>query len=336
MNFKDLVKLLTEADGDPFKYVARGPVGFRKDTGISTPEKFVPQNRGPGDKGKYIAADLHRIIRAALLVTASDPEAGIELRRVFEEFGKVYFNYKNNLDELKSVEDRISKLKNPDSDFGIELKQRLKQYIELTSQSKEKVEEATPDVIAAVQDLVKEGSLNFVNKLKSQKSQVFKSLDKLEAEVEGEDEKAAIKFLSDIYRGKSEFEPLTKFVEVEQAEDKNAAVRMLTIYKTVIDIMVKNNLVDSVERTFNYITGQATRTRSIAEPTKGRSEMKKKDPGVLKVIAFIKQQKYDLAKNAVNNTQLPNDKKADLMMNIEKLKSGQVTEADVIRPLYQA
>ena len=337
MKFNQLVQyILSEAKGvDPMKFAYKGaPMGFRSDTGISNPEKFVSTNKGPGDKGVYILGNLHRILRAALLVTASDPAAGSELKRVFEQFGKVYFTYKNNLDEVKSVEDRLSKLKDPDSDFGITLKERLKEYIRLTELSKLKVDEATPDVIAAVQDLVKEGSTNFVNKLKERKSQVFKSLDSIEADIDGDNEKAAIKFLKDIYRGKSEFEPLSKFVEAEKIEGKNPAVRMLTIYKTIIDIMVKNNLVDNIEKTFNFITNQTSKVRSIAEPTAGRMAMKAKDPALLKVIAFIKQKEFDKAKMAINTTNLPNNLKSGLMNDIEKLKLGQVKEADVIRPLY--
>ena len=62
--------------------------------------------------------------------------------------------------------------------------------------------------------------------------------------------------------------------------------------------------------------------------------MKAKDPGLLKVIALLKKQKYNDAKSAVNDTKLENDQKVELMNNIEKLSRGDMTEADVIRPLY--
>lgn len=337
MKFNDLVDyILNEAGGvDPMKFAYRGaPMGFRKDTGISNPEKPTYINRGPGDKGKYIEEDALRILRAALLVTASDPEAGTELKRVLEQFNKIYFNYRNNLQELKAVEDRLSKLPNPESDLGIELKQRLKEYIELTKTSKQKVDEVTPDIIDAVQDLVKEGGRSFVKSLKDSRGAEFKSLDELQAHVEGEDEKKAIAFLSDIWRGKSGFEPLTKFAQVEELAGKNPAVRILTMYKSVIDLMVKNNLVGNPERTFNFIIGQANRVRSIAEPTKGRMVMKQKDPWLMKVIGYLKNQKYNEAKQAVNATKLDNAAKADLMIKIDKLSKGEMTEADVIRPLY--
>jgi len=339
MKFNELVQyILDEAKGvDPMKFAYRGaPMGFRKDSGVSNPEKFVPTYKGPGDKGKYIEQDAYRILRAALLVTASDPEAGTELKRVLEEFSKVYFNYRNNLQELKAVENRLSKLPNQDSDLALELKERLKQYTEFTKSAKLKVEEMTPDVYNAVQDLVKEGGQNFVKALKDIKSKEFKSLDQLEAEVESDDEKKAIKFLNDIWRGKTEFEPLTKFVEIENKADRNPIPRLLTLYKSVIDIMVKNNLVGSPERTFNFITGQTARTRTIAEPTKGRTEMKKKDPGLLRVATLIKKRQYKEAKDAVNATKLDNAAKADLMIKIDKLSKGEMTEAEVIRPLYAA
>lgn len=338
MKFNDLVNyILNEAGGvDPWKYAYKGsPVGFRKDTGIGNPEKFVPTNTGPGDKGKYIEQDAFRILRAALLVTASDPEAGTELKRVLQEFGEAYFSYSNNLQEVKSLEDRISKLPNQDSDLAMELKGRLKEYITLTQNAKLKVEEMTPDVFDAVQDLVKEGGQNFVKALKSSKEKEFNSLEELESGVESEDEKRTISFLNDIWRGKSKFEPFTKFVEVEERADRNPIPRLLTMYKSVINLMVKNNLVGSPERTFNFITGQTSKTRTIAEPTKGRTVMKQKDPALVNVINAIKKRKYEEAKQAVNNTKLDNAAKTNLMINIDKLSKGGMSEADVIRPLYQ-
>lgn len=337
MRFDELVQyILDEAKGvDPMKFAYKGaPMGFRKDTGVSNPEKFVPTYKGPGDKGKYIEADLGRLMRVALLVTASDPSAGTELKRVLEEFNKLYFNYRNNFNELKSVEDRLAKLPNKESDLAMELKERLKQYVKFTEESKQKVDEATPDVIDAIHDLVKEGGKSFANTLRKSKQSEFKSLQDMNTEVLGDDEKVAIKYLDDLWRGKNEFEPLSKFVEVEKNADKNPAVRLLTIYKTAIDTMVRNNLVGSPERTFNYITGQATKTRSIAEPTKGRVEMKKKDPWLMQTANLIKKRRYEDAKQAVNATKLDNAAKADLMMKIDKLSKGEMTEADVIRPLY--
>lgn len=339
MKFDELVQyILDEARGvDPMKFAYKGaPMGFRKDTGISNPEKFVPTNKGPGDKGKYIEADLSRLMRVALLVTASDPAAGTELKRVLEEFNKLYFNYRNNLTELKNVESRLAKLPNQDSDLALELKERFKQYVELTKASKLKVDDATPDVVDAIHDLVKEGGKNFADTLRKTKEAEFKSLQDVNVETLGDDEKVALKYLDDLWRGKTEFEPLSRFVEVEKNADKNPAVRLLTIYKTAIDTMVKNNLVGSPDRTFNYITGQTSKTRSIAEPTKGRTMMKQKDPFLATVANLIKKRRFQDAKQAVNGTKLDNAAKADLMMKIDKLSRGEMTEADVIRPLYAA
>ena len=102
------------------------------------------------------------------------------------------------------------------------------------------------------------------------------------------------------------------------------------------DLAVRKGLVGSPEKIFDHLAGTAKQVRSIVEPTKGRMMMKQKDPGLIKVIALIKKQKYNEAKNAVNDTKLENNQKADLMIKIEKLSKGEVTEADVIRSLYAA
>jgi hypothetical protein len=337
MKFDDLVNyILKEAKKgvDPLKYVATGPAGFRKDTGLTNPQKAV-NVKGLTDEGKRIEQDAYRTLRAALLVAASDPQTGIELKRVFEEFGKAYLNYKNNVIELRTMEDKLSKSKNPESEAGLILQDRIKEYTKLTKQAKDKVEELTPDMINSVHDLVREGGKNFVDALRASKGQEFKSLDDLEMKVEGDDEKRTIAFLSDMWKGKSEFKPLSNFVEIENQAGRNPGPRLLTNYKTVIDLMVRNNLVGSPERTFNFITGQANKIRSIAEPTKGRTVMKQKDPALLRVISFIKDGKYTQAKNVVNDTKLDYNDKAVLMMKIDKLSKGELSEADVIRPLYQ-
>ena len=62
--------------------------------------------------------------------------------------------------------------------------------------------------------------------------------------------------------------------------------------------------------------------------------MKQKDPWIMKVIGYLKHHKYNEAKQAVNATKLDNAAKADLMIKIDKLSKGEMTEADVIRPLY--
>ena len=64
--------------------------------------------------------------------------------------------------------------------------------------------------------------------------------------------------------------------------------------------------------------------------------MIKKDPCFFQSANLIKNRRYEDAKQAVNATKLDNAAKADLMMKIDKLSKGEMTEAEVIRPLYAA
>lgn len=349
MKFNDLVDyILNEAGGvDPMKFAYKGaPMGYRKDTGVSNPEKFVPTSPSrkmydvasvPQNKraksADYITSDVNRILRAALLVTAADPEAGTELKRVLENFAKIYHEYRAADQHSKRVYDVWEKLRNKDTEYAQELKSEYQEYMKIAGQWKTKAEELTPETLDAIQDLVKEGGQNFVNKLGSES---LKSLDELNIEdIPDDTDKRTVDFLKDVWKGKSEFKPLLRFVENERQEGKNPLPRLLTIYKSVIDLMVRNNLVGSPERTLNYLTGLTGKVRTIAEPTKGKVEMKKKDPAVFQVANLIKKGKYQDAKQAVNNTKLDNAAKADLMIKIDKLSKGEMSEADVIRPLYQ-
>jgi hypothetical protein len=154
-------------------------------------------------------------------------------------------------------------------------------------------------------------------------------------QVVGDDKSKIVSFLKDVYRGGDKFIPLANFVENEKQENKDPIFDLTTIYKTVVDTMSRKGMIGNPEKVFDYIAGVGSQVRSIAEPTKGRSDMMKKNPAVLQVIALIKSGKLDAAKDALLQTSLPDDQKADIMMKIEKLKSGEVSEADVIRPLYQ-
>lgn len=339
MKFNELVQyLLDEARGvDPMKFAYRGaPMGLRKDTGISNPEKFVPTNKGPGDKGKYISAENRRLISMAVLVAMSDARAGMELKSLIKHYGELYFNYVNSKQEAQAAMDRYDKLPRKDTDLALELKERAKEYNKIAERVKLSMESESPEIITQIQELIRDGSSSFVKTLQTKPEYQIKSLKDLDTIVANPEDDKVIEFLKDIYRGKSEFEPLSKFVTFEKEEGKDPLFDLTTIYKSMSDLAVRKGLVGSPEKIFDHLAGTAKQVRSIVEPTKGRMMMKQKDPGLMKVIALIKKQKYNEAKNAVNDTKLENNQKADLMTKIEKLSKGEVTEADVIRPLYAA
>lgn len=339
MKFDELVQyLLDEARGvDPMKFAYKGaPMGFRKDTGISNPEKFVPTNKGPADKGLYISADNRRLISMAILVSMSEARAGMELKRLLQHYGELHFNYINSKQEAKSAMDRYDKLPRKDTDLAYELKERAKEYNKIAERVKTRMDAESPEIITQLQEIIRDGSANFVKALQNKPEYKIKSLEDLDTIVTAPENDKVIEFLKDIYRGKSQFEPLTNFVTFEKEEGKDPLFDLTTIYKTMSDLAVKKGLIGSPEKIFDHLAGTAKQVRSIVEPTKGRMVMKQKDPGLLKVIALLKKQKYNEAKTAVNDTKLENDQKADLMIKIEKLSRGEMTEADVIRPLYAA
>jgi len=370
MKFNELASFITEKEGkDPNKFVATGPAGFRKSTGIENPEIRKPEVNLTPDKGRYITAEASRLIKIALTVAASDPEAGKELQRVMSHYSSLHHEWKAEEAYTKRLYKELENIKGGLSTAGTKLRNKgemsmygkskefrgkklkpttrkgmayenwlineIKKHEQLAGEWKTKCEAARQDTLDAVQDLIKEGSINFVQRLKQANSGEFKSLQDLDVAGQGPDEKAAVNFLNDIYRGKTEFEPLSKFTQSEMQEGIDPVFHLLTIYKTVLTDIQRNNLLNNPERIFNYIVGKSQRSKTINEPTKGRVEMKKKDPALMKVIALIKQKKFEEAKHAVNDTKMSSDHKADLMISINKLKDGQTTEADVIRPLYQ-
>jgi hypothetical protein len=335
----------------------------------SSRKMFDPSRGSESDKGRYIPIETNNLIKVALTIAASSPDTGKELQRVMSHYSSLHHEWKAEEAYTKRLYKELENAKGGLSTAGTKLRNKgelsmygmskefrglkvrpitrkgvsyenflvkeIKKHEQLAGEWKTKCEAARQDTLDAVQDLVKEGSTDFVKKLEQTNSNEYKSLQDIDLAGQGPNEKAAINFLKDIYRGKTEFEPLSKFAQSEMQEGIDPVFHLLTIYKTVLTDIQRNNLLNSPERIFNYIVGKTQKSKSISEPTKGRVEMKKKDPAVMKVIALIKQQKFEDAKHAVNDTKLSDNHKADLMISINKLKDGQTTEADVIRPLYQ-
>lgn len=367
MNFNTL--LLVLEDGDPFKYVASGPAGYRTDTGISNPQKPEYLDRGPGDIGTYIETDIHRFLRAALLVTVSDTETGPKAVQLLSDFASIWHEYvaaqgharrlQRDLEKIKSEEssvgqkafrnqDDLSKYKkqkfrgqnlkdtsNRSAKYAKKLAEDAEKYETLAGEYRVQAEAAAEPTIAALQPLMQKSAVNFVKTLQSSKANTFKSLDQLELRTNDEATKKAIQYLKDIYKGEDAFKPLVKFATVEKENGKNPVVRLLTVFKTVIDAMQRKGLVGSPAKTFDYMVGQTSQTQAMAEPSAGRSALRKKDPNIAKVIAALRRGNFGDAKAALNQTSLTSDQKTNIQADIDKFEAGELTEAEVVRQFYQ-
>jgi hypothetical protein len=130
MKFNDLVNMVLESGKgtDPLKYVATGPMGFRKDSGIANPEKPVAIDKGPADQGVYIAADARRLIAMAFGVAMSDTKAGMSLKNILETYGKLHLTHNLSKKEVQVAQNRYDKLPNKESELAISLAQRIKEY----------------------------------------------------------------------------------------------------------------------------------------------------------------------------------------------------------------
>ena len=125
MKFDELVQyILDEARSvDPMKFAYKGaPQGFRKDTGISNPEKFVPDSPSrklytlkgvPVSKrakpGEYIVRDVIKYLKTSFLVTIADPTEGSKLQGMFKDFSKLYHEYVSATRDVKRLDELIAK-----------------------------------------------------------------------------------------------------------------------------------------------------------------------------------------------------------------------------------
>jgi len=382
MKFNDLVQyLLDEAKGvDPMKFAYKGaPAGFRKDTSVGNPEKYVPDSPSrklytltgvPVSKrakaGEYIVRDVMKYIKTSLLTTIADPVEGKKLQDLIKEFSGLYHEYVSATRDVKRLDELIAKKSQsgmrfyqkggtsrevtggtggnttPSSEIDA-LKEERDAQEQRAGQYRELANKFVDDNKAELENILSAGAKNFVDAVKSlEGGQVFKSLEDLEIVPEEDAGVSATKaYLHDITKGKLSFEPLERFITNQrEVHDRNPFVYLSNIYKSAVDEAVRNHLVGKPEALLNYVSrivgSIRTMKGSIAEPTKGRVEMKKKDPWLSQVANLIKKRRYQDAKQAVNATKLDNAAKADLMMNIDKLSKGEMTEADVIRPLYAA
>jgi len=370
MKFNDLAKLVTEAKigKDPMRFVATGPMGFRKDTGVANPEIRKQEVNPTPDKGRYIPIDNNNLIRVALIVTAADPEAGKELARVMSNYRRLHNEYTAEANHVKRLEEILRKMKSGDTTMGSkfgnapeesayrkkdrrinilkmakplsrqgyhfakQIEEELKHHENLAGENKHKMEQARPEFINAIHDLVKEGSINFAKRIEQEGRGEFKSLEDLDVAGQGPEERAAVAFLKDIFRGKTEFEPLSKLVMFDEKQGSDPAYHICNIYNNVINTVAKNDLAGSPERTFNFVVGKTQKSMSLK---RGSTVLKQKQsPELIKVIKLIRARKFEDAKHAVNDSKLDVEQRKNLMMDIEGLKNGTKTEAEVIKPLY--
>jgi hypothetical protein len=314
--------------------------------------------------GEYIVRDIMKYIKTSLLVTIADPAEGKKLQEIVKEFSSLYHEYVAATRDVKRLDELIAKKSQSGMRFyqkggtsrevtggqggntvpASEIdalkeerdaqEQRAGEYKELASKFVDENKDELHNILSA-------GAKNFVEAIKPlEGGQVFKSLEDLEIVPEEDPGVSATKaFLQDITKGKVSFEPLDKFIANQrETHNRNPFVYLTNLYKSAVDEAVKNHLVGRPEALLNYVSRIVGKIRamkgSIKEPTKGKVEMKKKDPQLLQVANLIKKGKYQEAKQAVNSTKLDNTAKADLMINIDKLSRGEISEADVIRPLY--
>ena len=360
---------------NPSQYVASGPKGFPKNLGLGdNPEKTLPKDeRGwfdkndpktKGKKGRYIVQDNMRYIKTAFLVTISEPAEGLKLQKLIKGFMELYHEHISANRDVKRIDELIMKMKANGMRFynpgqGKDFRQtmsgggnttpvkaikdlmgerdaqelRAAEYLKLSNEYAEKN-------LPSLHGILKQGAANFVNSLKqTQGDQVFKSFEDLDIVPDEDPAASATKaYLMDITSGDMNFEPLNKFITTEmEVRKKNPFIYLTNIYKDVANTAVEKHLVGNPNAVFNHVAGMYGKISTVAKtdvtkPWAGRSKV---SAAVNKVIALIKKRQYKDAKNAVNSTELDNAAKADLMMQIDKVENGQMSEGEIVRSLFK-
>ncbi len=336
--------ILKEAKNiDPRNYVGVGPAGFRTNTGINNVQKPDKVDSGPADSGLEIQIQNYKLIQFMFQVVLADIKSGMELKKILEYCNQLHFTYVNSKQEVEECEKRKARIESkpkwsPDSDIYQWLVARIKEYSEISAQTKEQIAEETPEIVSKIQWIVKQASTNFAKVIESQQSAKYKSLedlDKLLGFNRGEDKEQVIEFLKDIFRGGGDFKPLTYLVDTQLEAEKDPLFTLVTAYKTALNTAKNNNLVGNPVAVFNYLTGAGKQIKSIAEPTVGRVAMKKNDPGLAHVVSLIKKKRYADATALLSTTALTPEQQQAVEMGIKSVEAGEMSEADLIRPLYQ-
>jgi hypothetical protein len=132
-------------------------------------------------------------------------------------------------------------------------------------------------------------------------------------------------------------DPLNKFITTEmEVRQKNPFIYLTNIYKDVANTAVEKHLVGNPNAVFNHVAGMYGKISTVAKtdvtkPWAGRSKV---SAAINKVVVLIKKRQYKDAKNAVVDTELDNTAKADLMMRIDKLENGEISEGEIVRSLF--
>jgi len=304
-----------------------------------------------------------RYIKTAFLVTISDPAEGLKLQKLIKGFMELYHEYISANRDVKRIDEMIMKMKANGMRFynpgqGKDFRQvmsgggnttpvkaieklmkerdaqelRAAEYLKLSNEYAEKN-------LSSLHGILKQGAANFVSSLKqTQGDQVFKSFEDLDIVPEEDPAVSATKaYLMDITSGDMNFDPLDKFITTEmQVRQKNPFIYLTNIYKDVANTAVEKHLVGNPNAVFNHVAGMYGKISTVAKTdvTKPWAGKSKVSAAINKVVALIKKRQYKDAKNAVVDTELDNTAKADLMMRIDKLENGEISEGEIVRSLF--
>lgn len=334
-------------------------------------DKNDPKTKGK--KGRYIVQDNMRYIKTAMLVAMTDVTEGIKLRDLIKGFMELYHEYISANRDVRRIDEIIMKMNasgmrnyNKERPYGKDaefhdpgktqqvepgygnqthvpgivqlMKQRDDQELRAAKYLKLSNEYAEKN-LPSLHGILKQGAANFVSSLKqTQGDQVFKSFEDLDIVPEEDPAASATKaYLMDITSGNINFGPLNKFINTEmEVRKKNPFIYLTNIYKDVANTAVEKHLVGNPNAVFNHVAGMYGKISTVAKtdvtkPWAGRSKV---SAAVNKVIILIKKRQYRDAKNAVVDTELDNTAKADLMMQIDKLENGQMSEGEIVRSLF--
>lgn len=318
---------------NPTQYVATGPVGYRKDTGINNVEKSETTGATLSDKGQAARSKINRVILIGLRIAISHGENIINLQKLFNKYGTLLHNIQNGKVNGRSyIEDYEKMVGNPLFHKNAIKKKfnAAQKAFNFAEENAKKAEKITPLIKNLVKSAliksakaIKEEAVNFTPEKKKLTS--LHDLDEYFKIIDPE-----VKDYFKLAFEPSDFEKaLDTFIKYEQNEGKDPFRYLITLYKTAMKISVDKNTFSNMHNMLEELittTPTIKHTSSSALSHAGRQQLKQKRPDLNEVAKMLKKGEYE---DAYAQAEEP-----DVQSAIKELIDGKRTEADVMRLIY--
>lgn len=303
-------------------YVGTGPKGLeRMGSGAERPisktdfvrrmEQSTTTGEISKDVGNYMFGEVYSSLIKTFRLVLAQPVQASQLITSIENFNKVYSGLKRTITNIRKP------LSNKDKEAA---ERGLEASKELAAELQEKLDEIGPAVYEEILEVIDSIFRDIVNLLEDDNDLNIP-----------EQYNSAKEYASTIYNPKKikgYFKAFVNRFDGNLGEiQNNPLIQVSTLFKTAAIKNKEDNVVGDLPALITKMTEKLQRPTGVEASHLGRQKLERKAPQNAKIAKMIKAGRYEKALSIAEG---------DVKENIQKFIDGEITEADVIRAIYNS